>query len=224
MSEYEDHVHYPRFTQTMAGLTGALGNWRARSREILICETGDLSLISKFFIQQGYRVQGTSSDLRYSIDLPDGVADLVFSFEVIEHIQDQAPGGFDDLIRFSGSGATKYVSELYRILKPGGVLVLTTPNPCGLRALLQIIDFKPPMIYRDHIREYSKEELIILFEDFDLVAYRTYYSYFFLEDGPQMAKEWAERMGWNPDGRGDCHFALLRKPARPPREAVAPGP
>ena len=46
------------------------------------------------------------------LPFPDGCFDVVVSSEVIEHIPDPLLG----------------VAELYRVLSPGGVLVLTTPN------------------------------------------------------------------------------------------------
>jgi len=81
-----------------------------------------------------------------------------------------------------------------------------------LRAFLQLIEFEPPMIYRDHVREYTRPEILNIFKELELIQYTTYYSYFFPDDGPDLAKEWAARIGWNPEWRGDCHFALFRKP------------
>ncbi|GAP38950.1 class I SAM-dependent methyltransferase [Piscinibacter sakaiensis] len=48
----------------------------------------------------------------YDIRLEDQAADIVFAGEVIEHIED----------------SEAFVSELCRITKPGGLIILTTPN------------------------------------------------------------------------------------------------
>lgn len=48
----------------------------------------------------------------YDIDLPDNSVDLIFCGECIEHIEE----------------STTFLSELYRILKLGGVAIFTTPN------------------------------------------------------------------------------------------------
>lgn len=53
-----------------------------------------------------------SNDLNEGIDFPDNMFDLVFAGEIIEHIYDT------DFL----------VDEIRRILKPEGVLVITTPN------------------------------------------------------------------------------------------------
>lgn len=48
----------------------------------------------------------------YDIDLPDNSVDLIFCGECIEHIEE----------------TTAFLSELYRILKLGGMAIFTTPN------------------------------------------------------------------------------------------------
>jgi SAM-dependent methyltransferase len=70
------------------------------------------------------------------LPLESASIDVVVSFETIEHVAD----------------ARALVSELRRVLKPGGRLVLSTPN----RA------FGPPERHTDnpfHIREFTAEEL-----------------------------------------------------------------
>jgi SAM-dependent methyltransferase len=64
--------------------------------------------------------------------IADNSFDFAVSFQVIEHIQDDKA----------------FVSEIHRVLKPGGVLLLSTPN-------------KPMSLTRNpwHIREYTAAEL-----------------------------------------------------------------
>jgi SAM-dependent methyltransferase len=76
--------------------------------------------------------------LFYSGNIPplsvfaDGSFDSVVSFQVIEHIED------DNL----------FLKEIHRVLKPGGIALLTTPN-------------RPLSLSRNpwHVREYTSDEL-----------------------------------------------------------------
>jgi len=67
--------------------------------------------------------------------IEDNSFDFVITFQVIEHIQDDE----------------KFVSEIYRVLKKGGKLIVTTPN-------------KKMSLSRNpwHIREYTINELDVL--------------------------------------------------------------
>ena len=67
--------------------------------------------------------------------IKDASFDFAITFQVIEHIKDDAA----------------FIKEIYRVLKPGGVLLLSTPN-------------RPMSLTRNpwHIREYSASELLTL--------------------------------------------------------------
>jgi SAM-dependent methyltransferase len=77
------------------------------------------------------------------LPLEDGSVDVVVNFQVIEHLWDQA----------------QFVAECYRVLRPGGVFLVSTPNR---------ITFSPG---RDtplnpfHTRELNAAELTELLED-----------------------------------------------------------
>lgn len=69
----------------------------------------------------------------------DQSADVIISFETIEHINDD----------------NKLLGEFFRILKPGGVLILSTPNKASsFKSLLA-----RPAINPFHVREYKKRNL-----------------------------------------------------------------
>ena len=64
--------------------------------------------------------------------IEDSTIDFVVTFQVIEHIED------DEL----------FLSEIYRVLKPGGKMILTTPN-----AKMSLT--RNPW----HIREYTTDQM-----------------------------------------------------------------
>ncbi|HIW64697.1 MAG TPA: class I SAM-dependent methyltransferase [Candidatus Alistipes intestinipullorum] len=72
------------------------------------------------------------------LDFPDGSFDCVISFQVIEHIRRDAD----------------FVQEIHRVLRPGGLAILTTPNA-------------PMSLTRNpwHVREYTAPELKRLLEN-----------------------------------------------------------
>mgnify|MGYP003383426596 CR=1 FL=1 len=67
----------------------------------------------------------------------DDQFDVVLSFQVIEHVDDEAA----------------YLREARRVLKPGGVMIIVTPN----RAV-RLLPFQKPW-NRWHVREYSMDSL-----------------------------------------------------------------
>jgi SAM-dependent methyltransferase len=60
----------------------------------------------------------TTADLSHPLPWPDGWFDAVLSVEGIEHLENRHA----------------YLREIARVLKPGGTLVLTTPNIVSLRS------------------------------------------------------------------------------------------
>lgn len=59
-------------------------------------------------------------DISHGIPFPDGAYDFVFCIEVLEHV----PNPFDTL------------AEIRRVLKPGGVLILSVPNPYHVKEII----------------------------------------------------------------------------------------
>ncbi len=83
----------------------------------------------------------------------DGEFDLVWASEVIEHVADTA----------------RWLSEVRRVLTPGGRLLLTTPSHGRLRIALGGIErFSEPL--GDHLHLYSRRSLTELLGEFGFDA------------------------------------------------------
>jgi SAM-dependent methyltransferase len=88
------------------------------------------------------RVQMLHGNLA-ELPLPDGAVDVVVNFQVIEHLWDQP----------------QFVAECFRVLRPGGVLLMSTPNR---------ITFSPGRdtpVNPFHTRELNAAELTELLTD-----------------------------------------------------------
>src|SRR5207248_4950137 len=76
------------------------------------------------------------------LPLEDNNFDMVWASEVIEHVADTA----------------RWLSEVRRVLAPGGRLLLTTPSHGRLRLLLGGVErFSPPL--GDHLHLYTRGSL-----------------------------------------------------------------
>lgn len=92
---------------------------------------------------------------------PDEHFDTVLCCELLEHL---------------ATDPMHMMSEIHRVLKPNGTLVLTTPNAVSLRALRAVMTGIHPNLFGKyvmptllpetrHVREYTPKELIRLFAD-----------------------------------------------------------
>ena len=71
-----------------------------------------------------------------SLPLPAGALDAVTSFETVEHIREYP----------------RFVSEIHRVLKPGGLLIMSTPNALHTKPVNGV----PRNPY--HVREFTPDE------------------------------------------------------------------
>jgi len=67
------------------------------------------------------------------------------------------------------------LSEINKSLKPGGYLILTTPNIASLFRRLRLILGKQP-IYQYHVREYTASEVLTMLEEAGFKPVEFYYS------------------------------------------------
>jgi SAM-dependent methyltransferase len=94
-------------------------------------------LVPDFFEAKG--LECTQADLMATLPIPDAHADIVICQEGIEHLPDQL----------------HLFSEFSRILKPGGRLLLTTPNNSNLRAKLSQLLIESELYNRQPPNEFD---------------------------------------------------------------------
>lgn len=82
-----------------------------------------------------------------ALDFSSNFFDLITAFEVIEHIENYP----------------KAIKEFYRVLKPGGILIISTPN----KAIYSPGTKKP--FYPFHFQEFEINDLKKSFKDFEIV-------------------------------------------------------
>lgn len=104
----------------------------------------DLSINENLLSNNHYNLK--IGDLNLSLPLDDSSIEMATSLAVLEHLDNP----------------DNNLKEIYRILQPGGRLVLTTPAPCA-KSVLEFLAFKLKLIdaseIRDHKRYFSRNDL-----------------------------------------------------------------
>lgn len=107
-----------------------------------------------------YNIANFIYDDCLNLSLPSNSVDIVLSNQVIEHIADY----------------NTYLSEIARVLKNKGLLIISTPNfHCPRNTFLKMIGHKPilrwentrglePEEFRGHVQEFKEDELIEILE------------------------------------------------------------
>jgi predicted SAM-dependent methyltransferase len=210
---YVTRIHLERFLKTFVRARPYL---RPGGR---FCELGPLSALSQFLEERmELRPDSVQSDLRFSWDKPTAEYDLVLSLEVLEHINDAltpaSPIG--EIAMFTHSGARNMFSECFRILRPGGMLLLTTPNASSIDSIVNILRRRHPFSYPLHVREYTMEEVISLAREAGFSVEHA--STFFAWNTYSNVNRWVlmiifRLMGFDIANRGDDAFFAFRKSA-----------
>jgi SAM-dependent methyltransferase len=207
-SPYNDH--YYRYCMTFF----LMCKYGLDVKDKMVIETGHPSPITLFLQRKAKAATETKGDLRYAIEMDADAADVVLSFEVMEHIKDQTETKFDDIVLFNDSGVRQFAAEITRVLRPGGVLFMTTPNAASLYAVREGLCGRPPMLFRPHVREYSRPEIEQIFSDLRCEEYISHYSLFYLSTSqrePVLNDVFTSR-GFSAEDRGELHFFKFRKP------------
>jgi 2-polyprenyl-3-methyl-5-hydroxy-6-metoxy-1,4-benzoquinol methylase len=113
---------------------------------------GSLRLLQDKFARLP-RFMGAALVTNHSVDLAGGIADLVFCIETIEHLSDES--------------LRRVLAELNRLCRPGGTLVLTTPNDENLARSHVMCPSCGCTFHRmQHVRSFTRETLVRTLRDY----------------------------------------------------------
>lgn len=151
------------------------------------------------------KVNGFNVDLEsVPIPRPEGYYNMVLCFELIEHLER------DPMFM---------ISEIGRVLAPGGLLYLSTPNICSSRNVLKILEGYAPhfhmkynrsrSLYRHNI-EYSPGQVNALMLAGGFSPKKTWTADTF-EEPSYLALELLAKNGYPVDIRGDNFYGIYEK-------------
>ncbi|PKN92533.1 MAG: hypothetical protein CVU44_15480 [Chloroflexi bacterium HGW-Chloroflexi-6] len=158
--------------------------------------------------------ENTDYDLRFPWKTTASSFDMILCTELVEHLSDQVnEQSFNE--GFYKLGFMTLLGESFKALKPGGWLLITTPNAASVFHLKAVLRGDPPWFFIKHVREYTMPEVVELLKNagFEIVrkqdihcmtvmAYSDYTPIF------QLLLE----NGFPTEGRGDDLFVLAHKP------------
>ncbi len=137
----------------------------------------------------------------------DGYFDVALCCELIEHLREDP---------------MHMLTELHRVLKWGGLLIVTTPNIAGAFSLRESLAGRSPYIYGlynrknpadRHSREYTPVDVRIALESAGFKVVRLFTGNVWHEADEEFLR-WLDQTGVPRDLRGDNIFALGRKQSR----------
>lgn len=160
-------------------------------------------------------IETTTGDLR-SIVLYDNVFDLVLCLEVIEHIKDIDSDNIEDLAQFTGSGIKHMLQQSYNSLRPGGYLLISTPNLHCYKTLYNWMIKDSLLTYDPHPRELSEKYIKLqtenLFESVWVVYKDSWWGHGVPEDFVRKGKAFLDLIGESSDNREEDNvFFVCRK-------------
>jgi SAM-dependent methyltransferase len=156
-------------------------------------------------------------DLRLPFELPANRFDIVLALEVLEHIKDSPvhDAQTGSIAGFNFSGLNNVFAETRRVLKPGGLFIITTPNATSVDVLFKVVSGGHPHMHEPHVRELAPAEVFKLASDhgFERVKFDTFFAWTVAsEEFRRGAFAYIEAAGFRTADRGDDSYFEFRKP------------
>lgn len=149
-------VHRKRFIQSWDFLNSA-----ALASTGMVLDVGGAGPLSLYLGEFcGWTSSWSTTDLRYSLELESANFDLVICTETIEHVKDVDSKEISDLELFNYSGITSMLEELKRVMKPDGLLFISTPNANSYITLSKWLNGELLLMDPNHVREFSVRDLL----------------------------------------------------------------
>lgn len=120
--------------------------------------------------ERGVTVVCHAEELRRPLNLDDCSADLVLCTEVLEHLCET---GNEHHATFGP--VVRVLKEVFRVLTPGGRVIISTPNAASYQAFQRWYTGQAPMNYSRHYREYTMSELTAVCNDVGLREVDSFY-------------------------------------------------
>ena len=111
------------------------------------CYPGALGTVNVDILKPNVEIGNFVQADGHRLPFKDRTFDKVVSHEVIEHVENP----------------TRLVGEMHRVLKCGGKLEVSTPNPTQWRSLLRLLFHRKVTVFKDHITCWTRPELENLF-------------------------------------------------------------
>jgi len=211
-------THRLRYRETWARVAPLLVVGEAGRPALRVLELGSPSPLSGFLAARaGAAVSSVTTDLRQPWPVAQASADAILSLEVLEHLNDRLgpEASLGEIATFCFSGARRMFAESARVLAPGGVLIVTTPNATGLDAIGNALRRRHPFLYPPHVREYAPRDVMALAGEagFRTERWTTFFAWNAHPDVDRAAlSAGLAAMGFDMAERGDDALFVFRRP------------
>jgi SAM-dependent methyltransferase len=147
------------------------------------------------------RYCNTNFDLRHSFPYRDNSFDFIINTEVIEHL---SPLDVPSISTFYPVSVENLLKECYRVLRPGGIMFLTTPNVTSYVIIDRVLGGYLPWMYWLHYKEYTVEQIreFLLKANFNIKYIETVYT-FIPKDRLMHIENILKSNGYSINNRGD---------------------